>query len=354
MAKKKKSSGGKVWYILLITAALTVMILVGVLIAALIFVLNSGSEDAPEETKGTLGNMTHETPIFSHEGSESITVTYNGREVYAGGQVRPEDFTVMLNFKDGDSVEITEYDSVIKTDTFRLVKGNNTIAFYYEGLWANATVYAVDAASLRYPPSYVVSPIDELAAREKVGLIESSALSFQEALEKVAFTGDSQIKALTSYGILSGNQVLAEVGESLNYMEANIAKIIAMSYDKEALVVHYGINSLRISEEGRAEDVERYKGLLLKIKEALPDIRIIVSGLFPVSDNIFFSQTRFAYIDDYNDALFAMCCEIGVDYLSDNEYIASHQEYFVEDGLHLRKSFYTEYWLKNLIMTMGV
>ncbi len=354
MAKKKKSSGGKGWYALLIAAALTVMILVGVLIAALIYVLNPGSEDDPEETKGTLGNTTHETPIFSHGDSESITVTYNGREVYAGGQVRPEDFTVMLNFKDGASVEITEYDSIIKTDTFRLIKGNNTIAFYYEGLWANATVYAVDAASLRYPPSYVLFPIDEFAAREKVGLIDSGALSFQEALEKVVFTGDSQIKALTSYGILSGNQVLAKVGESLNYMEENINKIIAMSYGKEALVVHYGINSLRISEEGRAEDVERYKELLLRIKAALPDTRIIVSGLFPVSDRIFFTQTRFAYIDDYNDALFAMCCEIGVDYLSDNEYIVSHQEYFAEDGLHLRKSFYTEYWLKNLIMTMGV
>ena len=100
--------------------------------------------------------------------------------------------------------------------------------------------------------------------------------------------------------------------------------------------------------------MERYKGLLLRIKEALPEIRIIVSGLFPVSDGIFFTQTRLAYIDDYNNALFAMCCEIGIDYLSDNEYIASHQDYFLGDGLHLKKSFYTEYWLKNLIKTMGV
>ena len=357
MGSKKKSDGGKGIYAVLIVAALAVMILVGALVAALVYVLNPFSEDDPQgtqETQQTVGETGNKNPFFSHEGSESITVTYNGREVYAGGQVRPEDFTVMLNFKDGSSVEITEYESIIQTDTFRLIKGNNTIAFYYEGLWANATVYAKDVSTLRYPPSYVINAVDEAKANQKISLIESGAISYQKALENVAFTGDSQIKALTANGILAEGQVLAKVGESLNYMEENISKIIAMSYGKEALVVHYGINSLRISEEGRAEDVERYKGLLLRIKEALPETRIIVSGLFPVSDGIFFTQTRFAYINDYNNALFAMCCEIGVDYLSDNEYIASHQEYFLGDGLHLKKSFYTEYWLKNLIKTMGV
>ena len=356
MGSKKKSDGGKGIYAVLIAAALAVMILVGALIAALVYVLNPFSEDDPgtQSTQQTVDETGNKNPFFSHEGSEGITVTYNGREVYAGGQVRPEDFTVMLNFKDGTSVEITEYESIIQTDTFRLIKGNNTIAFYYEGLWANAAVYAKDVSTLRYPPSYVINAVDEAKADQKISLIESGAISYQQALEKVAFTGDSQIKALTTNGILAEGQVLAKVGESLNYMEENLNKIIAMSYGKEVLVVHYGINSLRISEEGRAEDVERYKELLLTIKEALPELRIIVSGLFPVSDGIFFTQTRFAYIDDYNDALFAMCCEIGVDYLSDNEYIVSHQEYFLGDGLHLKKSFYTEYWLKNLIKTMGV
>lgn len=357
MGSKKKSDGGKGIYAVLIVAALAVMILVGALIAALVYVLNPFSEDYPQgtqETQQMVGETGNKNPFFSHEGSESMTVTYNGREVYAGGQVRPEDFTVILNFKDGSSVEITEYESIIQTDTFRLIKGNNTIAFYYEGLWANTTVYAKDVSTLRYPPSYVINAVDEEKVNQKINLLESGAISYEQALEKVAFTGDSQIMALTANGILAEGQVLAKVGESLNYMEENISKIIAMSYGKEALVVHYGINSLRISEEGRSEDVERYKGLLLRIKEALPEIRIIVSGLFPVSDGIFFTQTRFAYIDDYNNALFAMCCEIGIDYLSDNEYIASHQEYFLGDGLHLKKSFYTEYWLKNLIKTMGV
>ena len=187
-----------------------------------------------------VGETGNKNPFFSHEGSESMTVTYNGREGYAGGQVRPEDFTVILNFKDGSSVEITEYESIIQTDTFRLIKGNNTIAFYYEGLWANTTVYAKDVSTLRYPPSYVINAVDEEKVNQKINLLESGAISYEQALEKVAFTGDSQIMTLTANGILAEGQVLAKVGESLNYMEENISKIIAMSYGKEALVVLIG------------------------------------------------------------------------------------------------------------------
>lgn len=49
-----------------------------------------------------------------------------------------------------------------------------------------------------------------------------------------------------------------------------------------------------------------------------------------------------------------MCMEIGVEYLSDNAYMMEHQDVFGSDGLHLTKEFYTGYWLKNLVTTMGL
>ena len=122
MGSKKKTNEGKGIYAVLIVAALAVMLLVGALIAVLVYVLNPLSEDNPQDTQSTqqtTGETGNKNPFFSHEGSESMTVTYNGREVYAGGQVRPEDFTVILNFKDGSSVEITEYESIIQTEIGR-------------------------------------------------------------------------------------------------------------------------------------------------------------------------------------------------------------------------------------------
>ena len=148
--------------------------------------------------------------------------------------------------------------------------------------------------------------------------------------------------------------MVAKVGESLEYMEANMDNIIALGSDKDILIVHYGINSLSTSAIDRAAKVEQYKDLLLRLKNALPNTRIVVSGVFPVADSIYYNQQRFAYINDYNKALFEMCCEIGVEYLSDNEYMTAHQEVFSVDGLHLTKDFYTNYWLRNIILTLGV
>lgn len=354
MAKKKKNNRENVWSKILVVAFIEVILIVGVMVGVLISVIKPLLWKDRESTQQTGSDFTGEDPMFSHEGSESLSVTYKGRTVYAGGQVGPEDFEVILHYKDGRTEEISEYESVILTDSFRLQKGDNTIAFYVDDFWASTTVYAIDTSELRYLPSYLLTAIDQRAAQEKVDRITGEEISYQEALADVAFTGDSQIEALSAFGILPESQIVAKVGESLNFMEQNLNKIIAMSWNKSALIVHYGINTLSTSDQGRADAVERYKNLLLQLKEKMPDTRIIVSGLFPVADEIFYDQARFAYIDDYNSKLFAMCCEIGVEYLSDNEYIESHQTYFFGDGLHLMKSFYTEYWLKNLILTMGV
>lgn len=354
MAKNKKSKRGNLWSKILVVTMIEVVLIVGVMIGAFVLVLDPFSGNERETTQSAGEDTTRENPAFSHEGSESISVTYVGGRVYAGGQVRPEDFEVLLHFKDGSSREVTGYDSIILTDTYRLEEGDNTIAFYYGGFWANTTVYAVSVSELLYLPSYVTKSADEQAVQELIDRIDRGELGYREALADVAFTGDSQIAALSAFGILPQSQVLAKVGESLNYMEQNLDGIIDMSWDKKALVVHYGINTLSTSEEGRVSAVERYKSLLLRLKEALPNTRIIVSGLFPVADTIYYDQQRFAYINDYNLRLFEMCCEIGIDYLSDSEYIATHQEYFQGDGLHLKKDFYVEYWLKNLIATMGI
>ncbi|MBQ4563400.1 MAG: hypothetical protein IJA58_02835 [Lachnospiraceae bacterium] len=355
MAKKKKAKRRDVWSKILVVMIVEVVLIVGIFVGVILAMINPFSGNEQEDsTQATGEKYTGTNPAFWHEGTESMTVTYSGKTVYAGGQVDPEEFEVVVHYKDGTSEEIKEYDSIIWTDTFRLAEGTNTITFYYEGLWANAYVYAVDATTMPYLPSYVLYAGDEKTSQEKVDRIDRGELTLQEAVKDIAFTGDSQIKALSEFNILPEDQVVAKVGESLNYMEENLNKIISRSWTKKALVVHYGINTLSTNSADRVAAVERYKGLLLKLKEALPNTRIIVSGLFPVADTIYHKQMRFAYIDDYNELLFAMCCEIGVEYLSDNEYISTHQMYFFGDGLHLKGSFYTEYWLKNLLLTMGI
>lgn len=356
MSNNKKTDNSNMWSKVAIVVALGVVLVVGVVVIALISFSNLFSGVFPDGKLPFFGNdyAYNGLPVNSHNTADSLSVTYVGEELYAGCQLVPEDFKVVVQYKDGESEEITNYDSIILDDAYRLVKGSNSVVFYYGNLSTTITLQAMDTENMIYPPNYVLYPGNKTSSLETVTKLESGAITYKDALSKVGFTGDSQIKALSSFGILPENQVIAKVGESYGYMEENLDKIIAMGSDKEVIIVHYGINTLNPSPTDRSARVEHYKTLLLRLKNALPNTRIVVSGVFPVADSIYYNQQRFAYINDYNKELFSMCCEIGVEYLSDNEYMTAHQEVFSGDGLHLTKEFYTNYWLKNIITTLGI
>lgn len=287
-------------------------------------------------------------------GMDKLTVEYTGGELYAGGQVNSEDFIVNVVYKDGTIEEVTGYNSTFLNEDFCLETGSNSIIFYYGSLSAVITVEATDINTLEFPPSYVTVKVDEEKANKVIEGIESGTVTYEEAFSRVVFTGDSQIKALSSYEIFTADRLLAKVGESFDYFDSNFDNIVSMCQDKEVLVVHYGINTLSTSESVRNEELAKYRNTLTRLKDALPDVRIIVSGVFPVSRSIYFNQERFSYITEFDRKIFGMCQELGIEYLSDNQYITEHQEVFGADGLHLTKQFYTEYWLKNLITTMGI
>lgn len=300
------------------------------------------------------GNMLPDKSTVNASAVTKLNVQYVGDVLYAGGQAIPDNFVIEVVHEDGGTERVTDYESVILNDGFRLSEGENTIEFTYEGLTASIVVNAVNIRNLPYPPNYVLTVVDSEAAQQKVDMLDNGELSFAEALSNISFTGDSQIKALATNGIISMDYIVAENGESYDYFSVNMDRVIAQAAGKDAVIVHYGINTLSTSAEERTSRINQYKELLLTLKSACPETRIIVSGVFPVCYTIFSTQQRFEYINDYDFQLCEMCMEIGVEYLSDNAYMMEHQELFSSDGLHLTKEFYTGYWLKNIVTTMGL
>ena len=308
------------------------------------------------DDKPTAGNhgIVGQPPIDMVDDSEilELKVRYEGGELFAGGSVIAEDFIVEAVYKDGSVKHIKNYECVMMSEDYRLKEGSNTLVFYYGRKSAVITLEAVNVRSAYiFAPTYILHKGNG-HSEDTVNQIEAGSLTYKEALAGVAFTGDSQIKALETYRILDANTVEALVGASADYLEQNFSTVVTKAYGKDALIVHYGINSLSVSENERSRRVEQYKDLLLRLKEELPETRIIVSGVFPVSDRIYYNKGSFAYINQYNFDLLDMCMEIGVEYYSNNEYMTNHQEVFSADGLHLEYKFYNEYWLKDLITTL--
>lgn len=289
-----------------------------------------------------------------NESVNEITVTYTGGTLYAGGVALRDNFNVEAVFEDGSSQQIDNYTCNILDDGTPLVEGSNTLMFKYGNCNAVLTVDAVNIRSFAYAPSYVTVAADEQTQKDIISRIEAGKTSYDQVYARVAFTGDSQIKALYTNELIPQNQITAEIGEGLDYFEKNYNEVISKASDKDVLVIHYGVNTLTTTEAGRAKFIEQYSSLIKRVQKDLPGIRIIVSGIFPVANTIVDQQPRFAYIGEYDYDLCEMCIELGVDYYSNNEYMISHQEVFGADGLHLTKAFYQDYWLKDMIITMGI
>lgn len=283
-----------------------------------------------------------------------ITVEYEGDTLYAGGQAIADCFSVYEHYSDGTVRKTADYTCPELSSNYRLQEGFTTFHFSKGEATAEITLSAISIRKLPYAPNYLTVRVEEWKTQGVLEAIEMGEIKLKDYFENVAFTGDSQIRGLPVYNVLPDTRIIAKNGVSYEYLEKNLDNIVTLSLGCKALVVHYGINSLSTNPNDRTKKAEQYKALLLQLKQRLPGTRIIVSGLFPVASRIFSSQERFAYIADYNYELCEMCMEIGVDFVNDSPYLSVNPGVYAGDGIHQTVNFYTDYWLKNLISSMGV
>lgn len=353
VSEKGKKSNNNYGIKVAMAASLGVLLICGIVAIGILLFSDLFTIEKSSFNKNYPVSDNKDSLITVDEGS-SLVASYDGPQLYTGGQAVRDYFTVELVDKNGNRQTVEDAECDMLSASARLVEGDNDFVFTYKGMKTSVTVKAVNIRTLLYAPDYILTKVDEGQATAKADSILAGEISHNDALADVVFTGDSQIKALTSYEIISPDRVVAKVGESYDYFEQNFNRILEMASGKKAIIVHYGINTLNVSSEVRAQRIAQYKDILTRLKQSLPDLRIIVSGVYPVSNSIVFAQQRFWYINEYDFALCEMCMELGIEYLSDNAYMDAHQEVFSGDGLHLTKQFYTNYWLANAVKVMGL
>ena len=97
----------------------------------------------------------------------------------------------------------------------------------------------------------------------------------------------------------------------------------------------------------------RYKGYIQKLKNGLPDAKIVVLGIAPVGNVAVAKDTRFKMVSEYNTRIKAFCQEIGVAYYENSELFISNASLYSKDGIHFSKELYQK-WVKDIIRKVGV
>ena len=181
--------------------------------------------------------------------------------------------------------------------------------------------------------------------------LEKGKTTYRKVFRNVYIVGDSLMDGLEAYNILNTNNLITQVSASLYHLSGNIKKIIRMN--PPVLILHYGVNMISSEQRHLSNYINMYTDIIRQLKGALPDTRIIISGIFPVDRDIAKAK-RFGMIGEYNNNLRAMCEKLDVEYMDSSSVLKAHPECYGSDGIHLSKAFYEKYWLRFIIKEMGI
>lgn len=181
--------------------------------------------------------------------------------------------------------------------------------------------------------------------------IKNGKTSLRKVFADTFFAGDSLIHGLEIYNIVNGENLVTQISARLSHLEENIGVIVARN--PKVLILHYGLNMLWADETGTQWFIDDYSELVLRLKKDLPDTRIIISGIFPVDEEIAVDDI-FTHIPRHNEALKKMCADTGVEFLDSTELVKASSEYYSTDGIHLIGSFYSERWLPFIVENKGI
>ncbi len=299
----------------------------------------------------TVAPVVTEFPVGKMVEGRKLYVSFKGTDAVAGYTLTRDDFIVSWG-ETADTAEITsDYTCEALESGLLLKEGNNRLDFVYEGLTSTVTIKAKDIYKEEYAPDYIAyegQNADKLASD-----LADGKITLTQAFEDWGFIGDSQVDALSAYAILPKSSVVAETGSNTKYLLDNYDSILEMLKNKNTLVIHTGINNQLDQISVRINYIQEYASLIDKLKEDRPDLRIIVTGIFPVSEKKAESSPMYGYIKTVNFMLCQMSISKGVAFVNCSEYIDEHPEYFSADGLHMETKFYTDYWLGELLGKIG-
>lgn len=200
---------------------------------------------------------------------------------------------------------------------------------------------------------YIPYSVDADKANAAADSFDGSSVSYRTVFGNAVFVGDSVMTGFDVYmGLPNNVNVFAEVGAFMDKHLPTVIDSVIARYPKYVFV-RYGINEMGTTTAEADAFASRYKGYIQKLKNNLPDAKIVVLGIAPVGNAAVAKNSRFGMINEYNTRIKAFCQEIGVAYYENSELFISNASLYSKDGIHFSKELYQK-WVKDIIRKVGV
>lgn len=160
------------------------------------------------------------------------------------------------------------------------------------------------------------------------------------------FVGDSITEGFAFNEILPKECVIAGAGATAGFTYDDLGALVAKKPDNVFIML--GSDDLLMPV---ADPKELFRNdltkLINKIKEELPDSKIYLQSITPVTQQALKQEPRYERIEEYNEFLKELAGKLSVNYVDIGALAKENHALFAEDGVHFKKEFYT-LWLKKL------
>lgn len=220
------------------------------------------------------------------------------------------------------------------------------------------TETVTEPAPVTEPPVVQQTPAENVRPAQPVspgynvpdtGQVDSSYL------DKCAFIGDSHIKGMGGYGIISESRVFAQNGLSLAHINEKIKASDVQNVNPDHIYIMMGTNGVMWSDWN--DMIQKYKSFTDSLVQAMPDADIYILSIPPVTAereskaDVASGKYLNSDIDGYNNKLLQMAKDNGWYYLDVNSALKDANGYLAAstDGVHMSKDLYSTF--KKYILT---
>ncbi|QNK40792.1 GDSL-type esterase/lipase family protein [Caproicibacter fermentans] len=165
--------------------------------------------------------------------------------------------------------------------------------------------------------------------------------------ENSVFLGDSITEGFAFNEILPSENIMAGAGATAGYVyEEYMDDLVDKKPDNVFILLGSDDMLMPVDDPKALFEIDLTK-LIDQIKEKVPDIKIYLQSIMPVTQEAIKQYPRYKEIDEYNQLLKEMAGKLSVTYVDIAAIVNENPDLFAEDGVHFKKEFY-QLWLKKL------
>ncbi|MFE0555448.1 GDSL-type esterase/lipase family protein [Paenibacillus sp. NPDC058910] len=170
---------------------------------------------------------------------------------------------------------------------------------------------------------------------------DSVETTYQVFFQNSVFFGDSITEGLSFHDVLKEENVLAGAGKTAEFALQDMDELIKR--DPERIFILLGSDDiLWPADNPKAYSMNNYAKLISMIKEKLPQAKVTLLSVTPVTAKAEELEPRYKNINDYNQGLKELAEKENIGYVDLSPIFSNgSNDLYDSDGIHFKPEFYT-------------